>query len=152
MAKAFFHDYPCTLAKIVGVYKIKTVRRKEVVQSSPSALAAANDAPQTGHSAALLQGQPASAVDGGANLGAKTMQDLCRGIIDPDDQADYIKTLNFPNEYKATKKSSSNSVTTKKYILVMENLNFGLTAADEKHLIRFDLKGSTTNRFVDSSF
>ena len=23
LCKSFFHDYPCTLAKIVGVYKIK---------------------------------------------------------------------------------------------------------------------------------
>lgn len=29
LGKAFFHDYPCTLAKIVGVYKIKIYKRKE---------------------------------------------------------------------------------------------------------------------------
>ena len=29
-----------------------------------------------------------------------------------------------------------------------ENLNYGLTEEDEKHLIRYDLKGSTLNRFV----
>lgn len=38
--------------------------------------------------------------------------------------------------------------TIKKYVFVIENLNYGLTAEDEKHLIRYDLKGSTLNRFV----
>lgn len=38
--------------------------------------------------------------------------------------------------------------TVKKYIFVIENLNFGIGNEDEKHIIRYDLKGSTLNRFV----
>ena len=31
LCKAFFHDYPCTLAKIVGVYKIKIVKHTDKI-------------------------------------------------------------------------------------------------------------------------
>lgn len=37
---------------------------------------------------------------------------------------------------------------TKKYIYISENLNFGIRPEDEQHIIRYDLKGSTLNRFV----
>lgn len=33
LGKAFFHDYPCTLAKIVGVYKVKIAKKKEAACS-----------------------------------------------------------------------------------------------------------------------
>jgi len=36
----------------------------------------------------------------------------------------------------------------KKYIYVTENLNFGIKPEDEPHIVRYDLKGSTLNRFV----
>lgn len=36
----------------------------------------------------------------------------------------------------------------KKYIYITENLNFGIKPEDEPHIIRYDLKGSTLNRFV----
>ena len=38
--------------------------------------------------------------------------------------------------------------TIKKYVFVSENLNYGLAEEDERHIIRYDLKGSTLNRFV----
>jgi hypothetical protein len=31
LCKSFFHDYPCTLAKIVGVYKIKITKYVEKI-------------------------------------------------------------------------------------------------------------------------
>jgi len=34
LGKSFFHDYPCTLAKIVGVYKIKIIKQLEKVQNT----------------------------------------------------------------------------------------------------------------------
>jgi 1-phosphatidylinositol-3-phosphate 5-kinase len=37
---------------------------------------------------------------------------------------------------------------TKKHIYITENLNFGIKPEDEPHIIRYDLKGSTLNRFV----
>ena len=46
------------------------------------------------------------------------------------------------------KNKKNNYETTKKYIFVCENLNYGIKEEDEKHLIRYDLKGSTLNRFV----
>ena len=64
---SFFHNYPCTLTKVVGVYKIKI--------SSP-------------------QGE------------------------------------------------------LKRYFLVVENMNFGLKPEDEEFIERYDLKGSSLNRFV----
>jgi len=36
----------------------------------------------------------------------------------------------------------------KKHIYITENLNFGIKPQDEHHIIRYDLKGSTLNRFV----
>jgi 1-phosphatidylinositol-3-phosphate 5-kinase len=36
----------------------------------------------------------------------------------------------------------------KKYIYITENLNFGIKPEDEPHIVRYDLKGSTLNRFV----
>ena len=33
LCKSFFHDYPCTLAKIVGVYKIKITKYVEKVSA-----------------------------------------------------------------------------------------------------------------------
>ena len=36
LCKSFFHDYPCTLAKIVGVYKIKITQYVEKVDMSKS--------------------------------------------------------------------------------------------------------------------
>jgi 1-phosphatidylinositol-3-phosphate 5-kinase len=70
MVKAFFHNYPCTLSKILGAFVVK------------------------------------------------------------------VKTTSNP------------STTQKRYILVQENLNLGITSADEKHIVRYDLKGSESNRFV----
>ena len=48
---------------------------------------------------------------------------------------------------KQNKKNKVESV--KKYIFVIENLNYGIKESDEKHLVRYDLKGSTLNRWVD---
>ena len=36
----------------------------------------------------------------------------------------------------------------KKYLYITENLNFGIKPEDESHIIRYDLKGSSLNRFV----
>ena len=36
----------------------------------------------------------------------------------------------------------------RKYIIVLENLNFGIDDSLEEELIRFDLKGSENNRLV----
>ena len=37
---------------------------------------------------------------------------------------------------------------TKKHIYITENLNYGIKPEDEGHIVRYDLKGSTLNRFV----
>ena len=37
---------------------------------------------------------------------------------------------------------------TKKYVYITENLNYGIKPEDEFHILRYDLKGSTVNRFV----
>lgn len=68
MCKAFFHDYPCALAKILGAYVV-TVKHQD-------------------------------------------------------------------------------ETSIKKYILVLENLNLGIKPDDEKHIVRYDLKGSELNRFI----
>ena len=34
LCKSFFHDYPCTLAKIVGVYRIKTTKYIEKINQN----------------------------------------------------------------------------------------------------------------------
>lgn len=70
MCKAFFHNYPCTLAKILGAFVIK---------------------------------------------------------IDSAERPD---------------------LKTKQYLLIQENLNLGITEEDEKHIMRYDLKGSQINRLV----
>ena len=36
-----------------------------------------------------------------------------------------------------------------KYILLQENLNLGITASEEKNIVRYDLKGSEMKRFVN---
>lgn len=72
MVKAFFHDYPCTLAKILGVYSIKV-------------------------------------------------------------------------------KSTIPGLRSKKYIFVSENLNLGITNEEEADIVRYDLKGSEKNRFVQTN-
>ena len=36
----------------------------------------------------------------------------------------------------------------KVYVLVLENLNLGISQDDEQHIMRYDLKGSEVNRFV----
>ena len=46
------------------------------------------------------------------------------------------------------KSKKNQTETIKKYIFVIEDLNYGLSEKDEKHLVRYDLKGSTLNRFV----
>lgn len=33
-------------------------------------------------------------------------------------------------------------------MLVLENLNLGISPAEEKHVVRYDLKGSELNRFI----
>ncbi|CAI2382914.1 unnamed protein product [Moneuplotes crassus] len=49
--------------------------------------------------------------------------------------------------YKVTIKTNGrkNSLT-EKYYVIIENINYGIT--DETHIIRYDLKGSTRNRFI----
>eukprot|EP00349_Pseudokeronopsis_sp_Brazil_P010858 CAMPEP_0202979302 /NCGR_PEP_ID=MMETSP1396-20130829/85490_1 /ASSEMBLY_ACC=CAM_ASM_000872 /TAXON_ID= /ORGANISM="Pseudokeronopsis sp., Strain Brazil" /LENGTH=189 /DNA_ID=CAMNT_0049718665 /DNA_START=302 /DNA_END=871 /DNA_ORIENTATION=- len=42
---------------------------------------------------------------------------------------------------------------TKKYVYVMENLNFGIPAEKEdKFIVRYDLKGSSLNRFIKNTY
>ena len=108
LCKSFFHDYPCTLAKIVGVYKIKI---NKYVEKQPD--------------------------------GSEIQIDQSANIIDPDDEAEYFQSCTIPE-----KNQKIVIKTSKKYVFVSENLNYGLTEEDEKHLIRYDLKGSTLNRFV----
>jgi hypothetical protein len=36
----------------------------------------------------------------------------------------------------------------KKYVYITKNLNYGIKPEDEFHILRYDLKGSTVNRFV----
>ena len=36
----------------------------------------------------------------------------------------------------------------RKYVIVLENLNFGIDDSLEEELIRFDLKGSSFNRYI----
>jgi len=45
-------------------------------------------------------------------------------------------------------KISNSSTKIKKYLYITENLNFGIKPSDEKNILRYDLKGSTVNRFV----
>ena len=73
LCKSFFSNYPCTLCKILGAYKIKII----------------------------------SLIENGTQTRV-----------------------------------------TKKYLYVTENLNFGIKPEDEEKIHRFDLKGSTKNRFV----
>lgn len=40
---------------------------------------------------------------------------------------------------------------TKRYILVLENLNLGISPTEEKNVVRYDLKGSELNRFIKSA-
>jgi len=70
LCKSFFHNYPCTLAKILGAFKIKVHEH-----SNPQKV-------------------------------------------------------------------------TKHHVFISENLNFGISEEDEEHVIRYDLKGSSLNRFV----
>lgn len=49
-----------------------------------------------------------------------------------------IKTTRVGNERKV-------------YVLVLENLNLGINPSDEKYIMRYDLKGSEVNRFVNKS-
>ena len=49
---------------------------------------------------------------------------------------------------KITTYKNNTPKVTKKYIYITENLNFGIKKEDESHIIRYDLKGSTLNRFV----
>ena len=65
------------------------------------------------------------------------------GIIDPDDESEYVQSCLVPEKNQKVVLK-----TIKKYVFVSENLNYGLTEEDEKNLIRYDLKGSTLNRFV----
>ena len=67
------------------------------------------------------------------------------GIIDPDDLAEYLHSC---NSQVLEKNQKVNIKTIKKYVFVTENLNYGLSEEDERHIIRYDLKGSTLNRFV----
>lgn len=55
-----------------------------------------------------------------------------------------INIITYKNNYK----DNNTKQQTKKYIYITENLNYGLKKEDEPHLIRYDLKGSTLNRFV----
>jgi hypothetical protein len=54
-----------------------------------------------------------------------------------------IKILKYKNSAK-----DGQPKITKKYIYITENLNFGIKPEDEAHIVRYDLKGSTLNRFV----
>ena len=48
-----------------------------------------------------------------------------------------------------TKKShDENQAKTKKFVLILENLNLGIKQEDEQNIVRYDLKGSELNRFV----
>lgn len=52
---------------------------------------------------------------------------------------------------KIISKQNGQTKTTKKYLFITENLNFGIKPEDESHIMRYDLKGSKVNRFVQSS-
>ena len=118
LCKSFFHEYPCTLAKIIGVYKIKIDKFTEKVNTTQ-----------------LVTAEQHAWQEEGA------------GIIDPDDEAEYNQSCQN-QQVEGKHKKSSNCETIKKYIFVSENLNYGLHESDEQSLIRYDLKGSTLNRFV----
>ena len=47
-------------------------------------------------------------------------------------------------------KQNGQTKTIKKYLFITENLNFGIKPEDESHIVRYDLKGSKLNRFVQS--
>ena len=152
LCKSFFHDYPCTLAKIVGVYKINVSLIQEKVNfpslSQPLGIAAAalpqNDKAHHPLASPSLTDHPY--LHNKESKDIEQYQDILRQIIDPDDEAEYLQSCahSVPDKHhsKVTLK------TFKKYVFVSENLNYGLTPEDEKHLIRYDLKGSTANRFV----
>mmetsp|Transcript_98085 Transcript_98085/g.134875 ORF Transcript_98085/g.134875 Transcript_98085/m.134875 type:complete len:87 (+) Transcript_98085:717-977(+) len=38
----------------------------------------------------------------------------------------------------------------KRYVFLMENMNLGIDAKQEENTVRYDLKGSTLNRFVQT--
>lgn len=46
-------------------------------------------------------------------------------------------------------KITQNKITRKRFVLVLENLGQGINQADEPYIVRYDLKGSESNRFVD---
>jgi 1-phosphatidylinositol-3-phosphate 5-kinase len=56
-----------------------------------------------------------------------------------------IKILKYSNNKEQPK-------ITKKYIYITENLNFGIKQDDEHQIVRYDLKGSTLNRFVKDQY
>ena len=61
--------------------------------------------------------------------------------VDPELDAHQAFLASKRAQLKVIKKS-------KKYVIVLENLNFGIDDSHEEDLIRFDLKGSSYNRFL----
>jgi 1-phosphatidylinositol-3-phosphate 5-kinase len=49
---------------------------------------------------------------------------------------------------KITHHRAGQKTITKKYVYITENLNYGIKPENEIHILRYDLKGSTVNRFV----
>jgi len=68
---------------------------------------------------------------------------MSSAFVDPEDEAEY-----FSNIGKVNPTDKVEVKTIKKYVFVTENMNYGLTEEDEKHIIRYDLKGSRMKRFV----
>lgn len=52
---------------------------------------------------------------------------------------------------KIISKQNGQTKTIKKYLFITENLNFGIKPEDEAHIMRYDLKGSKVNRFVQGA-
>lgn len=150
LCKSFFHDYPCTLAKIVGVYKIKITKYVEKpgapALAGKGALYTGTEAQSAGlpHSGGA-DGHYQPGHDSAALRDYRADQGVAAGIIDPDDQAEYLQSC---SSQVLEKNQKVNIKTIKKYVFVSENLNYGLTDEDERNIIRYDLKGSTLNRFV----
>lgn len=46
-------------------------------------------------------------------------------------------------------KITQNQMIKKRFVLVLENLGQGIKSIDEPHIVRYDLKGSESNRFIE---
>jgi hypothetical protein len=59
---------------------------------------------------------------------------------------------NYPGAFTIKTKNSANPDSERKvYLLLMENLNLGISEDDEQFITRYDLKGSELNRLVNPS-